>query len=276
MQQVEDWKSGAWCLAALATADGGGGPLARAAGELLAASGSTLEQLPPGLTAEGMRAAATAVLTQAAQVASTGSAWAEQSDEALLAQGRSSGQAAGIFRDVVLGHFDGLADRLTSPGARMLDVGTGCGYLALGFADAFPALHVVGIDVMPRVLALAESVVDGRVELRLQDVATIDEVDVYDLVWLPAPFVPAEPLHAALPRLVRALRPGGVLLVGHGKFTGEPVADALNRFVTVAYGGTPLDDAAAQQLLSVAGLEQVATLATPGPAPALTVGRRPS
>jgi hypothetical protein len=64
-------------------------------------------------------------------------------------------------------------------------------------------------------------------------------------------------------------------MVGHRKFTNEPVEDALTRFKTVAYAGTTLDNDQAQSLLRNAGLSDVATMPTPAGAPALTVGRRP-
>jgi SAM-dependent methyltransferase len=207
------------------------------------------------------------------------SAWAGLSDDALLAQGRASGQMAPAFRDHLLPSLPGLAERLAAPGARMLDVGTGVGAIAVAFAQAFPALSVVGIDVMQRVLSLAEasvaaSDVADRVEIRRQDVATLDDTDRYDLAWLPGPFVPAAAVQDGVGRLLASLRSGGWLLVGHGKFTDDPVENALNRFKTLAYGGTALDDASAQALLSKAGLVDVTTLRTPPGAPALTVGRR--
>ena len=64
--------------------------------------------------------------------------------------------------------------------------------------------------------------------------------------------------------------------MGHGKFGGDPVDDAVGRFKTVAFGGTALDDAQAGALLRDAGLEDVRSVATPPGAPALTVGRRPA
>jgi hypothetical protein len=67
----------------------------------------------------------------------------------------------------------------------------------------------------------------------------------FDLAFLPAPFIPQPALHAGLPRVAAALRPGGWLMAGHGKFGGTPVQDALTRLKTIAYGGTPLDEAAA-------------------------------
>lgn len=63
-------------------------------------------------------------------------------------------------------------------------------------------------------------------------------------------------------------------MLGHGRFAGDPIGDAVSRLKTVAFGGTPLA-AAAQALLRDEGLEDVATLETPPGSPAITVGRRP-
>src|SRR6516162_140219 len=82
-------------------------------------------------------------------------------------------------------------------------------------------------------------------------------------------------LHAGLRRIVAALRPGGWLIVGHGKLGGTPAEDALTRLKTVAHGGTSLDDAAACQLLHKAGLTLVRTMPTPAGAPAVTIGQKP-
>jgi SAM-dependent methyltransferase len=149
-------------------------------------------------------------------------------------------------------------------GARMLDVGTGVASLAVAYAELFPRLTVVGIDVLPRVLALAEqtvaaSSVGDRVILRDQDVSSLDEPETYAFAWAPAPFLPASALGAGVPRVVAALRPGGWLLLGHGKYGGSAVDDAVGRFKTIAYGGTALDDGEAEQMLSSAGLSEVRT-----------------
>lgn len=76
-------------------------------------------------------------------------------------------------------------------------------------------------------------------------------------------------------RVARAMRPGGWMVLGHGKFSGDAVADSLTRLKTTAYGGTPLDDAAAQELARDAGFVDVSTMPTPPGAPAITVGRSP-
>jgi hypothetical protein len=63
------------------------------------------------------------------------------------------------------------------------------------------------------------------------------------------------------------------LLLGHVKFGEDPLADALTRFKTLAFGGRPLDSDAASSLLSNRGLTDVRMLPTPPGAPALTIGR---
>jgi hypothetical protein len=73
-----------------------------------------------------------------------------------------------------------------------------------------------------------------------------------------------------------ALRPGGWLILGHGKFGGTPVEDALTRLKTVAHGGTPLDEAAARHLLQAAGLASVRPIPTPTGVPAIAIGQKPA
>ena len=83
-------------------------------------------------------------------------------------------------------------------------------------------------------------------------------------------------LRSGLPRVAAALRPGGWLIVGHGKSGGTPAQDALTRLKTLAHGGTPLDEAAACQLLGEAGLTSVRPIPTPPGAPAITIGQKPT
>ena len=105
--------------------------------------------------------------------------WTAQSDEALLAQGRASAQGAAGFAQFGLPMLTGLREAFAG-GARMLDVDTGVAALAVAYAELFPQLTVVGIDVMPRVLAMAEqtvaqSSVGDRIILRKQDVMLLDD-----------------------------------------------------------------------------------------------------
>jgi len=272
----------AWSAAALVLGLGrtSSTELGRAAADVLRAMG--VDVPAEDLDRAGAAAQAAAPLLQtAALLRGDADLWGGQSDEALLAQGRTSAQGAALFARHVFPALPGLTDALGRPGARMLDVGTGVAALAVAYAELFPSLTVVGIDVLPRALALAASTRAGstagdRVLLREQDVTTVDETGAYTLAWLPAPFVPEEPLRAGVARISRALVPGGWLVMGHGRYTGDPVADAISRFKTVAFGGTALDDAQAARLLGDAGLVDVRNVATPPGAPALTAGRRPA
>jgi hypothetical protein len=225
--------------------------------------------------------AAAPLLQTAAVVGGDGELWEGQSDEALLAQGRASAQGAAAMVQFGLPMLGGLAEALAQPGAMMLDVGTGVAAMAVAYAELFPRLTVVGLDVLPRALALAAATVSAsavadRVVLREQDVATLDEEATYALIWLPAPFIPEVALRAAMPRVARAMAPGGWVMVGHGKFAESPSENAITRFKTVIYGGTALDDEQAQRLLREAGLQNVRTTATPRGGPAITVGRKAS
>jgi trans-aconitate methyltransferase len=173
----------------------------------------------------------------------------------------------------------GLGDLLLAPSAFMLDVGVGVGAMAVAYCEAFPGLRVVGVDTFPRALELARVTIDeagmaDRIEVRRQDVAALEERDVFCLGWLPAPFIPRAAIDAGLPRMVSALVPGGWLVVGHGKFGDRGLSNALTRLQTVAFGGTALNGDEAQDLLRGVGLQQVASLPTPEGAPGITVGRR--
>ena len=187
-----------WATAALVLAVGGSGTdeQRRAAATVLQALGLDLEQDTRSMDRGGVAAQAAAPVHQvAALLRGEGQMWAEQSDEALLAQGHASAQGASMMARFGVPALQGLGAALATPGARMLDVGTGVAAMAVSYAEQFPALTVVGIDVMPRVLALAaqtvaSSTVSDRVVLRQQDVGELDERDTYAFAWLPAPFVP--------------------------------------------------------------------------------------
>jgi hypothetical protein len=227
-----------------------------------------------------LAAESAAHILQAAAVVSGAAAWASLGDDALLAQGRSGARAAAAFKTFMLPALEGLKDLFDGESPQMLDVGVGVAAMAVGYCRTFPRLRVVGLDVFPRALELAKRLVDeaglaDRIELRNQDVASLEDEQAYEVVWLPAPFGPRPALDAGLPRMAKALVPGGWLIMPHGKFHDNLLQNALGRFQTTVYGGATLDDEEAQALLSGVGLEQVFTIPTPEGAPALTVGRRP-
>jgi len=177
-------------------------------------------------------AVSAANILQAAGMLSGAAAWASQNDDALLAQGRGSAQAAAAFKMFALPALEGLGDLFNGESPKMLDVGVGVAAMAVAYCRTFPGLRVVGLDVLPRALELARRQVDeaglaDRIELRQQDVAGLEDDRAYALAWLPAPFVPRPALEAGLPRLARALVPGGWLMMAHGKLHDDPLKNCL-------------------------------------------------
>ncbi|HEY7814450.1 MAG TPA: class I SAM-dependent methyltransferase, partial [Nakamurella sp.] len=137
-----------------------------------------------------------------------------------------------------------FADRLAAPGARLLDIGTGTGWLAIALARAHPTLEVVGIDIFEPALDLARINVDAagladRIELRYQDAVTLTGTDTYDAIWVPLPFLPRQAVEPVLAAAHRCLRPGGWVLPGI--FTGPPgqLGQLLTDVRTVRSGGHP-------------------------------------
>ena len=207
--------------------------------------------------------------------------WTPDDDALLQGIGRQSAPIAGIVA-AASGHLDGLAEALAAPDAALLDVGTGTGWLAMAFAQAFPAAHVVGIDIYERSLALARQNVAAagltdRVELRSEDATRLAAGDTYDAIWLPMPFLPRTIVPAVVEAAAAALRPGGWLLPG--TFAGPP--DPLSRLLvdlrTVRAGGHPWDGADLVGELASHGLQDAHEVPRTWSAPVrLYAARRPS
>jgi Methyltransferase domain len=250
---VHDGTRAAWTLAAIAVAFGAGEGQRRAAARaVLDVAGIDVGSLDPA-SAPGWSAQAIAPLIQAATAVTVDEPnWADQPDAVLIAQGRASAQRAPMLAQMVP-RFEGLAELLAAPDAAILDVGTGTAALAVAYAQAFPGVRVVGLDVVPRVIALAEatiaaSSVADRVEIRQQSVAELDETERYAYAWLPAPFVPEPALRDGVRRIAAALVPGGWVALASLRFGRSPVEDAVARFTTINWGGTPVDAAMATEL----------------------------
>jgi SAM-dependent methyltransferase len=119
--------------------------------------------------------------------------------------------------------------------------------------------------------AVARAGLEARIELREQSVADLPDVAAFDLAWLPGLFVPPAVVTAALPRLHRALRPGGWLIVAVANPAADPLARALGRLRTLEWGGSPWTPAEAGTALSQAGFVGVRTLPGPAAAPVVFV-----
>lgn len=179
----------------------------------------------------------------AAAAAGTTRAWSDLSDEAIRAQGEASELMANVINSRIAPAFGFL---LPDRAARVLDVGTGVGAIATALAEAVPGAVVTGIDIDPRPLAIAEARlaalggVGGRVQLRHQDVLELDEDGLYDLVWLPVPFIPDAIIDQALTRVITALRPGGLLVLGTIPGAQDVRLRSANAWLAAVAGGSTL------------------------------------
>jgi SAM-dependent methyltransferase len=219
-------------------------------------------------------------LQQAAMLASEGGrSWPEMDPEILQAQGRASRMVAQWLIDAALPQL-GLTERMAGDCARFLDVGVGTGHIAATFAARFPALRVTGIDVMAKALSIAAGTVEAggcpdRVELRQQDIADLDDQDRYDLVWLPVHFISAAAVREALPRIRRALRPGGWLVATTISATRDfPLLFAVIQLSAVINHGCAITRAELLPWMAEAGFADVRPLPAIQLAGALACGRR--
>lgn len=106
------------------------------------------------------------------------------------------------------------------PGARLLEIGAGCGTEAMWFA--LRGCSVLALDVDRERLGVAaarQKVVErltGRrldLELRPASVFELEEQAAFDLVWMEQTFHHVEPRAALYPTLARLVRPGGHVVI---------------------------------------------------------------
>ncbi len=204
--------------------------------------------------------------------------WAAQDDATLVAQGKSSALGGQMLAMYAVPALEGLSERFAA-GGDFLDVGVGVAELAAAFCEAMPNARVVGIDVFPRALSLAEQTIAARglgdrLEVRLVGVQELADVEKFDLAWMPAPFLPEAVFAEGLRRVLDALRPGGWLIVATGRFDDDALAVAVTRWKTLRSGGTPLTADEARASLDAAGFAEIKELPTPPGAPVLYAARK--
>jgi predicted O-methyltransferase YrrM len=163
-----------------------------------------------------------------------------------------------------------------------LDVGVGVGWLAVGAANRWPAARVVGIDIWEPALERArvnvrDAGLDDRVELRNQDVTTLDERDAYDCAWVPTFFIGEKGLPPAVAKVVDALRPGGWIVLGRFEKAPQPLAEATATLRTIRGGGAVLETERATELLRGSGCTAIRVIERSGPMPIeFVIGQKPS
>jgi precorrin-6B methylase 2 len=192
-----------------------------------------------------------------------------------------------VYTDPVIIQGQGASSRIVAqliakagigkPGARILDIGTGVGALAVEFCCTFPGSTVVGIDPWEPSLALAhENVAAADLGSRITLLQTgIEDFtgDGFDLVWMPVIFLAEQILEDAVAHAVAAMRPGGQIVLGRYTGSDDPLVSALGDLRTIRSGGTLLSPDDTRRLLEHADLVDVREIERTWPAPiGLTVG----
>ena len=266
-------------------ADLGDAELLVAAGVLRRTTGDGFEPaqlhpwyFDPGSLAGGMRSALRRALLHA-EGATSG--WEAGDLDVVRDQGRGSAAAARTLGESLLPLLPGAYDAFVAGHGRFLDVGVGIGAVSQEVCRLYPGTRALGIDVLPAVIEMARLELDatpvGRaVELRVESVADLEEVDSFDLAWLPQAFVPRADLTAGLGRVRTALRPGGWLvspICAVPDSGADEFERALVRHGACLTGGGALDVAEMEALLDAAGFTDVRR--HEGEAQVVMMARRP-
>lgn len=235
----------------------------------------------PGHDAIATLAGAAAPLRAAAEKGARVGGWPADDRLAVRAQGRLSGAAT---RRMV-GLFDaipGLRDRISRPGASLLDIGAGAAGLCVAFAQTFPDLRVIGIEPSAAALVEARATIaaaglGSRIALRQQLGEDLDDDGLHTVAWVAQMFVPDDAIDGVWRATLRALEFGGVLLTLAVAQGGDDFFSAITRWRNAAWGGgvrTP--DRVIAQLQSAGFVDVVAMPGPPGGYVQPIVARRPT
>ena len=194
--------------------------------------------------------------------------WAETDPALIRSRGAASGAVVLSLLDRCRPYLPGLTERLDRPGAAFLDVGTGAAGAVIAMCRAHPGLRAVGVDISALAVTVAREQVaaaglSDRAEIREQSVAAIEDVDAFDLLWVPQAFLPAPVLAEALPRLHRAARRRAGLVMAISTNSDTGVSGAVTDLRNLMTGGGTLSAQAASAMLQTAGFSGVETVVLP-------------
>ncbi len=186
--------------------------------------------------------------------------WTYTDPVMLQERGRSSRAGATNFRTMAATR-PALRAILESD-CTFLDVGTGTGWLAIQAAQYWPRMRIVGLDILEPALQLAEANIaengfNERITVRRQSITELDDEAAYHLAWLPSMFLPLAVVDEALPRIARALKPGGMLILGMFASAPGPYGETVRHLLTVRSGGHPWTVAEIEARLAGAGLRDI-------------------
>lgn len=196
---------------------------------------------------------------------------------------------AGIAGFVAASILPGLPEFAGRDDLAVLDLGCGAGGTLLALARAYPNGRLLGLDVEPRSVELAntrlaEAGVGDRAQARLAAAQSVDLDARFDLVTL------IQVLHETVPAVradilagaYAALKPGGVLLVVDEPYPEtveglrEAPSCAMTQFIERFWGNELLSLSQQKALIEAAGLRVDAQSVPPPGLVSVTIARRPA
>jgi precorrin-6B methylase 2 len=214
-------------------------------------------------------------LGQAYAIAAGRHGWSTNDEDVLTAQGIASA-AGGVGMATGIQTIPELKAAFADGGV-LLDVGVGVAGLACAVCEALPSARVIGLDVLPQALKLAQQRVDAkglghRVELRQVAIEDFTERAVADLAHMSPVFIPLSVVQAGMRRIRDALRPGGWLVLSG--IVSEGPDGAATRWMAHNAGGSALTDADVGRLAAQTGFGEPVVPDTPPGSPRVLLLRR--
>jgi SAM-dependent methyltransferase len=155
----------------------------------------------------------TAVLDRSGEMSMGG----EQALTLARAWGMRPTQGSAALYGMIYAAVSPLRDRLAA-GGTFLDVGCGIGGALLITAQLFDEVRAVGLEIVPEIVEEARrraktAGLDKRVEVRCLDARALSERDAFDAAYWAQEFFDEAARAEVLAAILRALRPGGLLML---------------------------------------------------------------
>lgn len=205
--------------------------------------------------------------------------WRADDVDLVRAQGRLSRAVTRQMGMFFTGQPD-LHARLSTPGARFLDVGAGAAGLCIAFAELYPTLHVVGIEPSATAVEAARAAIraeglDDRIEIRTGLGQSLDERAQYAAAYVAQMFIPDDAIDAVLSATYEALEPGGLVFTGAMSHEGVDLVCSVSRFRNAIWGGSVRTSANVVELLARAGFPDAMAMPVPPGALSPVMAHRP-